>query len=148
VRAGAEAPRSSNLRLRKNFTDADKDAFLDQAFAYMERYFESSLQELSKRNPGTERRFRKVDANTFTAVIYQKGQSRAQCRISLGSAFGKGINYSQDLTRSNSSNGMLDVEHDDQHLYMTSMHGDRDEKLGLEGAAEHFWSMLIEPLQR
>jgi len=91
------------------------------------------------------------DANTFTAVIYQEGQSRAQCRISLGSAFGRGINHSQDLTRSNSSNGMLNVEHDDQHLHMDSglsMHGDRDEKLGLEGAAEHFWSMLMEPLQR
>jgi hypothetical protein len=31
---------------------------------------------------------------------------------------------------------------------MCMMGGDRDEQLSHEGAAEYFWSMLIEPLQQ
>src|SRR6185369_3387468 len=44
--APAEGPRSSNLRIRKEFSEADKDGFLDEAFEYMARFFEGSLAEL------------------------------------------------------------------------------------------------------
>jgi len=45
-------PRSSNLRLPRSFTDADKDRFRDEAFDYIAKYFENSLAELSERNVG------------------------------------------------------------------------------------------------
>jgi len=32
-------------------------------------------------------------------------------------------------------------------MVMWSIGGDRDTQLSAEGAAEYFWSMLIEPLQ-
>ncbi len=146
-----ELPRSSNLTLRKRFSDADKDAFIEEAFAYMKRYFEGSLRELAARNPEFEGRYREIDSETFTAKVYEAGKSVTQCRISLRSPFGKGINYSSNLDRDNTSSGMLSVANDDQHLYFTpslSMYDGREQKLGLEGAAEHFWSKLIEPLQQ
>ena len=151
VRSG---PRSSNLRLRKSFTDADRDRFLDEAFAFMARFFENSLAELGKRNRNIEGRFRQLDGTRFTAVVYESGATQAQCTISLGDHFGRGINYSNSVGGTgNSYNEMLTVEHDEQHLYLKAMGmwmmgSERDAQLSAEGAAEYFWSMLIEPLQQ
>ena len=39
------SPRSSNLRVRKQFTQADKDHFLEEVFAHMAAFFENSLAE-------------------------------------------------------------------------------------------------------
>lgn len=149
-------PRSSNLRLRKTFTDADRDRFLDEAFAFMARFFENSLAELGKRNRNIEGRFRQLDGTRFTAVIYESGSTRAQCTISLGGHFGRGISYSDTVGGSgNSFNEMVSIEHDEQHLYLKPMGmgmwltgGERHAQLSAEGAAEYFWSMLIEPLQQ
>ncbi|HKZ10087.1 MAG TPA: hypothetical protein VJL61_05190 [Rhodanobacteraceae bacterium] len=147
-------PRSSNLRLRKTFTDADRDRFLDEAFAYTARLFENSLAELGKRNRNVEGRFRQLDGTRFTAVIYESGATRAQCTISLGGSFGRGISYSNAVGGSgNSYNEMLTVEHDEQHLYLKAMGmwmmgSERNAQLSAEGAAEYFWFMLIEPLQQ
>lgn len=146
-------PRSSNLRLRKQFSDADCDRFLEEAFEYIERYFENSLAELSARNDGIEGRLRKLDASRFTAVIYQHGKLRAQCTIVLGGSFGKGISYSASLGGSgNSFNEMLSIESDDQHLFlrlmgMSTFGAGRENEFSLEGAAEHYWSLLVAPLQ-
>jgi len=148
----APGPRSSNLRLRKQFSDADRDQFVEDAFDYMARYFENSLQELATRNHTIEGRYKRLDAQRFSAVIYEAGQTRAQCSIRLGGCFGKGITYSASADAAgNSYHGMLSLEHDDQHLYlsasMSMMGGDRDQQLTFDGAAEHYWAMLIEPLQ-
>src|SRR5687767_5512399 len=47
-----DRPRSSNLRVKKDFTDRDKDAFLAEAFEYVANFFEESLKELVNRNSG------------------------------------------------------------------------------------------------
>lgn len=149
-------PRSSNLRLKKEFTEADKDRFLDEAFEFVARFFEGSLDELSARNPGIETRFKRLDASAFSAVVYRSGKAVAQCGIRNGSAtgFGSGLTYSQDKSApQNAFNESLSVEATDQALVLTPMafgfhHGARDKHLTKEGAAEYFWAMLIEPLQR
>lgn len=151
--ATAAGPRSSNLRLRKQFSDADRDQFVDDAFEFMARYFENSLNELAARNNNIQGRYKRLDAQRFSAIIYEAGQTRAECTIRLGGFFGKGITYSDSANAAgNSYNGMLSLENDDQHLYlsasMSMMSGDRDQQLSFEGAAEHYWSMLIAPLQR
>ena len=150
--AGA-APRSSNLRLSKQFSDADRDRFLDETFEFIARFFENSLAELGARNEAIEGRFKRVDAVRFSAVIYEAGKTRSQCTVSLGGGFGKGISYSASLGGAgNSFNEMLWIENDEQHLFlrllgMSMMGSSRDQKLTFEGAAEHYWSMLIAPLQ-
>lgn len=148
-------PRSSNLRLAKNFTERDKDEFKIKTFEYMARYFEHSMKELEERNPGVEAMFRRVDANRFYAAIYRDGKSVARCTVFLGgSSFGNGIAYTtSETTHSNSFNECLSVQSDDQTLFMKSMGlasymRSDDRKLSQEGASELYWSMLIEPLQR
>src|SRR5262249_7608956 len=68
--ATAMGVRSSNLRVSKRFTDQDKDHFLQDAFEFIAKFFENSLAELAKRNPDIDGRFRRIDANRFTAVAY------------------------------------------------------------------------------
>ena len=146
-------PRSSNLRLRKQFTEADKDSFLDMAFEYMASYFESSLSELDTRNADITTRFRRIDQNRFTATVYQSGTSIARCSITLGGMLGNAITYSSsDKFRDNCFNESLSVENDDQSLFLTAMGmgvfaNHVGSHLSPEGAAEYYWSMLMQPLQ-
>lgn len=147
--------RSSNLRVTKRFADRDKDHFLQNAFEFIAKYFENSLAELANRNGDIDGRFRRIDANRFTAVAYRDGEAVARCSIFLGdrTGFMSGIGYSySDSASPNSYNESLSVEHDDQILYLKtlglSMRRKGEEKLSPEGGAELYWAMFIEPLQR
>jgi hypothetical protein len=137
-------PRSSNLSLKKSFTDADRDRFCDDAFHFMAKFFEGSLSELKERNPGIEAAFKRIDANRFTAVIYKDGKAASRCSVVLGGMFGRGISYSaNDLAATNSFNENLFLK----SLGMQSYGGNEKQKLTFEGAAELYWGMLIRPLQ-
>ncbi|GGA91243.1 hypothetical protein GCM10011491_19060 [Brucella endophytica] len=146
--------RSSNLRMTKAFTQRDKDQFKHDTFEYIARFFDNSLRELGARNPGFEGVFRQVDANRFFATIYRDGKDVARGTVYMGGeGLGRGINYVHgETTSSNSMNESLNVEADDQALYLTSLgmasYGqDRFRKLSQEGAAELLWGVLIRPLQ-
>jgi len=152
--ASAVVPRTSNLRLTKEFSDRDKDHFKHEVFDFMVRFFENSLAELEARNSGIETNFRRIDANRFIAVIYKNGKATAQCTVFMGGgSFVDGISYvAAETTESNTYNENLRVEADDQTLYLRSMGmahlgGNRDVKLSAEGGAELFWGTLIAPLQ-
>ena len=153
-RPASVAVRSSNLRISQTFTERDKEAFRLETFEYIARFFEGSLGELQARNPGVEGTFRRIDANRFSAVIYRGGKSIARCTIFIGGGhFANGIAYSSSETdASNSYNENLNVQADDQMLYLKSMgmsfRANASEKLSQEGAAEFYWAMLIDPLQR
>lgn len=150
------AIRSSNLRLAKQFTERDKDSFRNETFEFLAKFFENSLAELEARNSGVQGSFRRIDANRFTAVAYRDGRAVARCTVFMGGRHFGGIAYSATETSdSNSHNEMLNVEADDQAMFLKSMgmarfmrgRGD-EEKLSQEGAAELYWEMFIEPLQR
>ena len=151
-----DGPRSSNLRLRKTFTDADRHLFQEEGFEFVARYFEGSLAELQARNPGLRTSFRRIDANTFTAHAFVNGRLDAQCRVFLGGMMSGGIAYSgQAESMGNGFNECLTVKADDQGLRFESMgmaqihgRGGRDKALSQEGAAELYWTMFMEPLQR
>lgn len=150
-------PRSSNLALAREFTKQDQDRFKLDAFDYMANFFENSLKELRQRNDGIDITFRRIDANRFTSIVYRNGEPVARAAIYLGEdqSFADGIAYSSnEVTSGSSYNELLTVKADDEQLYFKTMgmshlvsHGDRERKLTMEGAAELYWSMLIDPLQ-
>lgn len=148
-------PRSSNLRVKKEFTDRDKDRFLTEAFEYVANFFEGSLEELEHRNLGVETEFRRIDANHFTASSYRHGKELSRCKIWLGDrrGFVGGIAYSTDLGHGdNSYNESLSVENDDYTLFLKPMgmalrHQSKDSMLTFEGGAEYLWALFIERLQ-
>ncbi len=144
--------RSSNLRLKKQFSDYEKNKFLTDAFEYMAKFFCNSLKELEKRNKGIQCDYRRVDTNTFTVTLYQSGKEISHCKIRYsGDSFLNGITYSSSVN-DNSINESLSVEDDGYILYLKSlmdiMGTTKDEKLSFEGASEYYWCRLIEPLQR
>jgi hypothetical protein len=151
---GVSGPRSSNLRIAKQFSEHDRDAFKIDSFEFMAKFFENSLVELAARNPGVEGTFRRIDGNRFTAKIYKHGKAIGQCTVFMGEGFAPGIAYlSGETIQTNSYNEMLSVDADDQALYLRPLgmmtirsHSDRT-KLSAEGASELYWSMLIERLQ-
>lgn len=154
----SQLPRSSNLRVPVTVTDQEKDEFLDNAFEYIARFFEGSLKELEERNKSHySTKFKRIDSQRFSAHIYLHGEKKAECLIFYGNSnFSNGISYSHNVNNSsNSLNESLSVEHDGYTLSlkpigisMIGMRGGRQGNLTLEGAAEYYWSMLIEPLQR
>jgi hypothetical protein len=156
ISSSLQPPRSSNLRIKKEFSDHDKDEFLEKSFEYMCNFFESSLGELEKRNQEVTTKFRQIDANHFTSMIYLIGKVASQCKIWLDgrNAFGGGICYSSNITSNDSSmNDSISVETDGNILYLKplgySFMGTHKENSNLTqaGASEYFWELLIRNLQ-
>ena len=148
-------PRSSNLRLRKTFTERDRDQFLDEAFEFIARFFENSLGELESRNSGIEVSFKRIDTTRFTSSVYRAGAALTRCTIRLGGLHHSGITFSHGADAAgNGYNESMSVEVGEQALYLKPMgmamfnNSARDKTLSLEGAAEYYWQMFIEPLQR
>lgn len=147
------ALRSSNLRIKKTFTDRERDQFLTDAFEYMANYFEGSLSELGKRNPEIESDFRRIDANRFTVTAYVNGSEASHCKIRLGGGFSNGIAFSfgrSFVENDNSMNESLSVHDDGYAMFLQPIgfQGRGNEKLTFEGAAEFYWELFIQPLQR
>lgn len=149
--------RSSNLRVKKKFTDQEVDSFLEESFEYIARYFESSLNELQARNRNITTKFRRIDANSFTASIYDDGARASECTIWTGggTSFIGGIAYYGGISSSrNQYNESLSIANDGYSLHLKPwgmsriFFGDKKESLTQEGAAEYYWTMLINPLQQ
>lgn len=152
--AVTHAPRSGNLGVKKKFSDHDKDSFRIDSFEYIAAYFENSLRELEGRNPHLKSRFRRRDANSFEAHIYENGTQKAACGIWIGgNQFVGEIAYSSGgLGSGNSFNESLSVVDDGNALGLKplglAIYGARDSRpLTMEGAAEFYWSTFIRPLQ-
>jgi len=149
------SPRSSNLRMRRQFTEADEDRFNEESFQFIALFFENSLIELQKRNSGITNAFKRVSAEDFTCVVYRAGKAEARCRIRFGGRQGAlgGITYSSDDSPwNNSCNESLSVERGPHELYLRplgmTMRAESREHLTQQGAAEYLWGIFVEPLQR
>lgn len=155
ARAVPETQRSSNLRLKKVFSDADRDSFVEEGFMFMSAFFAESLKELENRNSDISTKFQQIDTDRFVAKIYRAGVAVAQCKITANGMFGRGITFSNEvLPVTNSANENLSVMHDDQSLFFSPMGmglGDglpsSSAKLTFEGASEYYWALLVRRLQ-
>ena len=148
------APRSSNLGIKKEFSDRDRDIARREGIQFLSRFFENSLKEISARNPELEYDFHQRDADSFEASLYRNGQRACHCgiwRSGKGMAFGD-ICYSQSGISNNSCHDAVTLEDDGIMLgfrsLMGGMHGQgREALLSNEGMAEHFWEAFIRPLR-
>lgn len=147
-------PRSSNLAIKKEFTDRDKDRAIREGFEYIARFFENSLKELEARNVGLETDFQQHDTNGFECAIYVNGQRMAKCGIwrDVGRMGIGDICYSTSGVTPNSYNESMSVRDDGVLLGFKALMGsftgqDRDMLLTEEGMAEHFWCQFLRPLK-
>ncbi len=142
-------PRSSNLRLKKEFSEQDKDEFVRSTFEFICKFFDGSLQAVGERNPDVTGRFERVDSRHMAALLYRGGKKIAECSVRLD-GFGRdnGIAFSHDASsRQGSFNELLNVHADDQSQFLTTMGmsfgGGREKRLSEEGAAEFLWELFI-----
>jgi hypothetical protein len=147
-------PRSSNLRVKKAFTDHERHAFLTDTFDYVAHYFENSLEELQSRNHEVKTDFRRIDADRFEARAFVGGREESRCGIWLG-----GLSRTDSLFFSfdgvgggNSYNESMMVHDDGYTLFlepmgMAQLAQQVDKELTREGAAEYFWSLFVERLR-
>ena len=148
-------PRSSNLRIKKQFTELDLDRFRQEGFEFIANYFQNSMEELVNRNPGLDQRFQKIDATHFTAAVYRDGKKvcKGAASISGGHMGRNSIEYAMDdAPRFGAINEVVYAKADDQSLYfevsgMQSFGNRKEEKLTPQGAAERLWELFIRPLQ-
>lgn len=152
VVASADLPRSSNLRLRKQFSEEERDDFLRDSFVYLAKLFEGSLRELDMRHVDIAGKFARVDEHTFTAMLYRGGRRVSECAVIL-SRRGDAIVYSNSAaSRGDNYNESVSVDADDQTMYLRALGLAQSEesgsgKLSQQGVAELYWAMFIAPLQ-
>lgn len=156
----AAKPRSSNLRIKKEFSDRELDRFLTESYEFIANFFEGSLQEMERRNQDIETDFRRIDANHFTAKVYRQGKQECGCKIWLGGrrGFVGGIAYRGndsllDYLDDNSYNEAINVANDGYALFlkplgMAHMGRGGEQMLTQEGVSEYFWGLFIGALQR
>ncbi|MEH2163908.1 MAG: toll/interleukin-1 receptor domain-containing protein [Nostoc sp.] len=117
-----DIPRSSNLRIRKTFSDRERDQFVEELFEYIANFFDNSLVELSNRNPEVSRHFNRIDTNHFSAIVYIAGKKATQCRIWIrGSShlYGNDVAYSSNASGSdNSINESMSIVDDGYALFL------------------------------
>lgn len=150
-----EKQRSSNLRIRKKFTDIERSRFLSESLKYLSNFFENSLAELEARTIGIETELRRVGADHFTATIYENGKLVSKCKIWLAlDTYSSGeIHYSSSLSSNdNSWNDSLYVDNDGYVLGLKTMGShqmgyESNILLSKEGGAEYFWTIFLNPLQ-
>jgi hypothetical protein len=148
-------PRSSNLRLKKEFSERDRDEFLHGSFDFICKFFEGSLEAVGERNPDVTGKFDRIDSRRMAAILYRGGKKITECSIRLGGLGSRdnGIAFSYDASSSQSSfNEMLSVEANDQTMYLKSMGmswgvSDRYKPLSQEGAAEFLWELFMKNAQ-
>ena len=145
--------RSSNLRLKQEFTEKDADDFVRSSFDFICRFFEGSVQAISERNPDVSGMFDRIDSRRMAAVLYRSGKKIAECSVGLGSlGRSNGVAFSYDSSASlGSYNEMLTAEAGDHSLHFKTMGmawgGGRDKHLSQEGAAEFLWELFIKQAQ-
>lgn len=145
--------RSSNLRVKKTFSDREKDRFLKDTFEYVANFFDGSLDELKARNKDIETDFTRIDARRFAAVVYRKGKAESRCTVTLNqggrSLEGITILLGEHWTEG-SYNEILTISDDGYSLFLRSsgMRSGTEQQLTLQGGAEFLWAFFMEPLQR
>ncbi|MCB2185519.1 MAG: toll/interleukin-1 receptor domain-containing protein [Deltaproteobacteria bacterium] len=152
---GSLPARSSNLRIKKRFSDLERDDFLNHSFEYIAQFFQNSLSELDRRNSHITTKFKRDSATRFSVYIYDSGQAVVGCSIFhmhlTQTTPDIAFSYSTDA-RQNSFNESISVVNDGYTLQLepsgmqTFVTGNTG-ILSQEGAAEHFWSLFIKRLQ-
>lgn len=110
---------SSNIRIpkiRKKFTQRDKDLFLRQSLNVIKSYFREALEKLQAQCTEVETDFIEIHQLKFISTIYVNGEVFGKCKIWIRSQFGSdSILYSSgniNIDTDNSFNIMLSVNDD------------------------------------
>jgi TIR domain len=144
-------------RVRRDFTQRQKDKFLREAFTFVKQYFKKVLVKLEESYPEIETDFLEVNSVKFICKIYFHGDIKNQCKIWLGGfSSTDSICYYEgrlDIGSDSAYNDWLRVEDDgfELHLALSGMwYGQQPQESTLtkEKAAEYLWRRFSVSLER
>ncbi len=144
-------------KIKKQFSQRDKDMFLRNAFAAIKGYFQNALQELGQHYHEVETDFADVHNFKFIATIYLRGEVANKCKIWIGGfTSSDSIAYQAgqfNIDSDNSYNDMLSVTDNKQSLGFQpsgAFFGGRQyaegEILTAEQSAEYLWRRFTDNL--
>ena len=144
-------------RIKKGFTQREKDLFLKDTFSTIREYFKEALSQLEGQHKEVETDISEIHNFKFIAKIYVNGEIKSQCKIWVG-----GISSSNsiafylgriDIDNDGTMNDWLTVEENDFELGLkpSGMGFGRfsvseKELFNKEKAAEYFWLRFTEYL--
>ncbi len=144
---------STNLRVKKKFSDQDRDKFVEDAFEFIASFFQSSLGQLEQQNAVVGTRFHCIDSDHFKAAVYVQGEKKSSCRIWLDKGrMGDIAYFGNDSGDDHSYHEALRAEDDGYTMWLRPsglqiFNSAGREKLSFQEASEYFWSMLLKRLQ-
>lgn len=144
-------------KIKKEFTQRDKDLFLKNSFLIIKEYFQNALQEFNHQYQEVDTDYTEVHNYKFIATIYIRGEIGNKCKIWIGGlSSSDSIAYHEGefaMDGDNSFNDMLSIKDNEQSLgFKPSMmwHGgyqnNREEVLTAEGGAEYLWKRFTNNL--
>lgn len=146
-------------KVRRKFTDVERDKFILSAFKIIQNFFERSLQQLKDTQPHlVEVSLETVTTRKFTAEVHVNGERRSSCKIWAGgkSMFGgrnREIAYSTNyfsVDDDSSMNESFSISDDGYDLFLESIgmiYWDDENKFTPEQAADHLWKNFIQGIE-
>ncbi len=144
-------------KIRKSFTQRDRDLLLEETFKAIKEYFQHALLKLKTQYPEVETDFTEIHSTKFITKIYYRGDIKSQCKIWIGGLFGSdAIAYSENrfnIDSDNSYNEMVSIEDDGFDLklrFSLNIMNLQQNKTYLKPseAAEMLWLRFSAPLER
>jgi len=154
--------RSSRIplpKIKKKFTQRDKDLFLKKSFDAIRSYFKKALSNLEAEYPEVETDLTEIHSFKFTTTIYIHGEVKTKCKIWLGGPFSAdSIAYASghvDIDSDSSCNGWLTVSDNGRSLGFAasnmpfqSTYSEKNKILTPEQAAKCLWQWFTEILNQ
>lgn len=143
-------------RIRKTFTDFEKDKFLKDAYVEIKNYFQEGLERLESQYTEVNTDFTELSPVACICRIYVNGQGRCGCKIWISNQFSNTIGYFEDTSynfrNAESYNEMINVDDDGFELTLKFTIGyigmtSRDECMTPEQAAEKLWTRFVSRLE-
>jgi hypothetical protein len=152
-------------KIKKTFTQREKDVFARKAFDTIRDYFEQGLKQLEQHDPDVQTEFEPVHRSKFLCHVYVKGEPLNRCKIWLGGWTGQGTEdhvcyyegRSVSRDHDNSTSDMLSVTTDGHQLGLEGLQTmvrfaagwnrpSEERLLSPERAAELLWLRFVERL--
>ena len=144
-------------KIKKKFTQRDKDLFLRESFSSVKAYFKNALTELEQHYQEVQTDFQEVHNLKFICTIYIRGEISNRCKIWISGIISSDcIAYQSgqlNIDSDNSYNELLSIADNEQVLgfSLTNMgYGinqySGDELHSAEQAAEQLWFRFTDNL--
>ena len=136
-------------KIRKDFSQREKDLFIKDAFEVLKDYFQRALSQLEAHYQEVDTDFAEIHKEKFRCKIYVNGQVRNECLIRIGGLMRTdSIGYSENrngrgIMNDNSFNEIIDAMDDGFELYlqltMGGIYSQEMNRFGPKEAAEALW---------